>query len=386
MEIFGIDLSFGLNLDWVIPFVVILTVLVFVHEMGHYLIARRNGVRVEVFSIGFGPEIWGRTDSHGTRWKVSWIPLGGYVKMFGEQDFDGGEGEETPLPMTEEDQKVSFNSKRLGQRAAIVFAGPAANYVFAIVVFFFLFALVGEPRLLAGVGSVDENSAAAAAGIRPGDRIVRVGGQDVHWFEDLRDVISANPGKKLSLTLLRDGAKHVISVTPGVRKAELPNGEVKDFGLLGVRPDTEQFQYEDRGPLASTKLALERTWTFSARILGVVGGIFSGSHSSKELGGPLRIAQYSGQVAESGWINLIHFTAILSINLGLINLFPIPLLDGGHLAFYVIEAVRGRPLGQKAQEIGLKFGLALVIGVFLFVTWNDLVQLKFFEFIKGLFT
>jgi regulator of sigma E protease len=375
---------FGVNLSWVLPFVVVLTVLVFVHELGHYWIARINKVRVEVFSVGFGPEIWGRTDKHGTRWKISWIPLGGYVKMFGENDFEKREGETKP-EMSEADRAVSFHSKTLGQRAAIVFAGPAANYIFAIVVFFLLFAVVGEMRPLAGVGQVDENSAAATAGLEPGDRIVRIDDREIITFSDLQDAIQPNPGVPLRMTVLRDGAEQVLAVTPSVRRVESATGEVTEFGLLGVRPDAEQYLHERRDPLTASWMAVERTGAFTMQILQVVGGIITGNHSAKDLGGPLRIAQMSGEIAERRWTDLIPWAAILSINLGLINLFPIPMLDGGHLAFYIVEAIRGRPLGPRAQEIGFRFGFLFVIALFVFVTWNDLVQLKFIEFIRGLF-
>lgn len=370
-------------LYWILPFVVVLTVLVFVHELGHYWIARINKVRVEVFSIGFGPEIWGRTDNYGTRWKISWIPLGGYVKMLGEQDFDD---DESKPPLTEEDIAASFQAKTLMQRAAIVVAGPAANYVFAIVVFFLLFAVMGETRPLAGIGQVDENSAAAAAGFQAGDRIIRIDGKDIVSFGDLQTVIRANPGKSLSVTVLRDGAEKLLPVTPSVREETSPSGEVTRYGLLGVRPDPEQFVRERQDPLSAAWTSISRTGDFSLQILKVVGGVVSGSHSVKDLGGPLRIAQMSGQIAERQWTDLIPWAAILSINLGLINLFPIPMLDGGHLAFYLIEAIRGRPLGPKAQEIGFKFGFLFVVALFVFVTWNDLVQTKFIEFIWGLFT
>lgn len=375
---------FGLNLSWVLPFVVVLTVLVFVHELGHYWVARINNVRVEVFSIGFGPEIWGRTDSRGTRWKISWVPLGGYVKMLGEQNFE--DEEEAQPELTEAEQAVSFQAKTLLQRAAIVVAGPAANYVFAIVVFFLLFAVMGETRPFAGVGQVDPDSAAAAAGIQPGDRIVMINGEKIVTFGDLQTSIRANPGKHLDVTVLRDGAEKLLSVTPSVREETSPSGEVTTYGLLGVRPDPEQTFRERQDPLSASWSAIARTGDFSWQILSVVGGIISGSHSAKDLGGPLRIAQMSGQIAERQWSDLIPWAAILSINLGLINLFPIPMLDGGHLAFYLIEAIRGRPLGPKAQEIGFKFGFLFVIALFAFVTWNDLVQLKFFKFIWGLFT
>ncbi len=367
--------------DWIIPFLVVLTILVFVHEMGHYWIARRNGVRVETFSIGFGPELYGWTDKHDTRWKISAVPLGGYVKMFGEHDFE--DDEEQP-PMTPAEEAVSFHKKRLLQRAAIVAAGPIANFLFAIVLLAGLFGIFGAPAPLAGIGSIQEDSAAAEVGFQPGDLILRIDGEAVTWFEDLRRIVSERPGVALRFDVLRDERELMLTATPRPSEVEGEGGATRTIGLLGVRPDPEQVSYERLGPVAAVGAAVERTVGLIGQILTALGQIITGSRSADELGGPLRIAQISGQMAQGGVVNFIFFMAALSVNLGLINLFPIPMLDGGHLAFYLIEGILGKPLDRRYQEYGFRFGLILVFTLMIFATWNDLVNLKVLEFFQQL--
>jgi regulator of sigma E protease len=366
----------------VVPFLFILTVLVFVHEMGHYLVARYNRVRVDVFSIGFGPELYGWTDRLGTRWKISAVPLGGYVKMFGENDA----GEDGDSPLTPEEREVSFHHKRLGQRAAIVVAGPLVNYLFAIVVLAALYSVSGIPRPLAGVGEVVAGSAAEEAGLRPGDRILAIDGTAITWFEDLRQIVMAKPGVSLELDVLRDGQRLTLKATPKPMRAEKESGGDTEVGRLGVTPDPDRVDYERQNPLKALWMGVERSVSMTGQILSYIGQIFAGSQSADQIGGPLRIAQMSGTFCLGGLVECAFFMAALSINLGLINLFPIPMLDGGHLAFYLIEAIRGRPLGPRAQEYGFRFGLILVLMLMVFATWNDLVQLKVFEFLKDLMT
>lgn len=372
--------------DWIVPFVAVFTILVFVHELGHYWIARRAGVRIETFAIGFGPELFGRHDSHGTRWKVCAIPLGGYVKMFGEQDF---ESNDTDTPMTAEDQAVSFHHKRLGQRAAIVAAGPLANFAFAIVLLTALFTAVGLPFPLASVGQIQSGSAAAEAGFAQGDRILRVNDEDVASFEDLRGIVRDNPDRALRFEIERGGDTLLLTATPQAVAADAAgpdSGATGTVGLLGVSPDPAQIGYQRLNPFEAVATASQRTWDLTTQILGALGQIITGNRTAEELGGPLRIAQLSGQMAQGGMVSLVFFMAALSINLGLINLFPVPMLDGGHLAFYAVEAVRGRPLNQKIQEYGFRFGLVLVLLLMIFATWNDLVQLQVVEFFKKLVT
>ncbi len=376
-------------MDYIVPFLFILTVLVFVHEMGHFLIARRYGVRVEVFSIGFGPEIYGWTDKNGTRWKFSAVPLGGYVKMFGMDEAfeDGGEdGEDKKPPLTPEELAVSFHHKPLGQRAAIVAGGPLANFLFAIVVLAGLFSIVGSPSPLAGVGEVKPSSAAEEAGIKVGDRIVSIDGQPITLFEDLRRIVSVNSGVRLTIVVLRQGGELTLKATPKPYRYSGPDGVEKDIGLLGVMPDPNQVKYERHNILEAAYLAVDRSFGLTMQILTYLGDMITGSRSAEDLGGPIRIAKISGDMAQGGVINIIFFLAALSLNLGLINLFPIPVLDGGHLIYYAAEAVRGRPLGPQVQEYGFRFGMILVFLLLIFATWNDLVQLKVFEFFKQLIT
>ncbi|MEQ8195981.1 MAG: RIP metalloprotease RseP [Rhodospirillales bacterium] len=363
--------------DYVIPFLFVLTVLVFFHELGHYWIAKRNGVRIEVFSIGFGAEIYGFNDKSGTRWRFSAIPLGGYVKMFGETMTADGEEKE----LTEEEKKVSFHHKRLGQRAAIVAAGPLANFALTIVLWAGLFAIAGSPILLASIGTVQPESAAAAAQMKPGDRIVAINGKKVVSFDDLREVVSINPGVPLNFSIVRDGRTVQLAATPKRHRVSEKDGAAKEIGLLGVMPDPKQHIFERQNPVTATWMAVERTAVMTWQILSYLGDMIAGNRTAKELGGPLRIAQLSGEVAQGGLINLINFMAVLSLNLGLINLFPIPVLDGGHLAMYGAEAVRGRPLGPKVQDYSFRFGFVLVLALVVFATWNDLVNhLKVIQF------
>ncbi len=369
----------GLWEYWLIPFIIVLSVLVFVHEFGHYWVARRAGVRVETFSIGFGPELFGWTDSAGTRWKFSAVPLGGYVKMFGEGDLaEDLEGED----LTPEEKAVSFHHKPLAARAAVVAAGPAANFLFAFLVFAAVAITVGQPKPLAVVGSVQENSAAAEADFEAGDVIVEVDGAPIKWFSDIQENVSDRPGEAIDFRVERGETEIALTATPRLTTVAGPEGETRELALLGIRADAASLGYEEMGPLTSIASAAERTIGITGQILSAVGQIITGSRTAEELGGPLRIAQLSGEIAQDGLLSLLFFMATLSINLGLINLFPIPMLDGGHLVFYGWEAIRGKRVNKRVQEYGFRLGLAFVIFLMLFATWNDLVQLKVFDFLR----
>ncbi|MEM7168915.1 MAG: RIP metalloprotease RseP [Pseudomonadota bacterium] len=364
-----------------LPFLIILTALVFVHELGHYLVARWNKVRVEVFSVGFGPELFGWTDKAGTRWKFSLIPLGGYVKMFGDANAasmpDGA-----PVEMTEEERKIAFHYKRLGQRSWIVAAGPLANFLFSIVLLAGLFAISGQPYTPAVVGDVLPDTAAEEAGFLPGDRILEIDGSSIERFEDLQRIVALAANETLDVVVDRDGQLIDLQATPRLTEREDPLGNTQEVGQLGI--SRSGAEYVQHGVFTSIWMATKETASLTVGTLDAVWQIISGSRSSDELGGPIRIAQMSGQVAEFGLESVIWFMAVLSVNLGLINLFPIPVLDGGHLLFYAIEAIRGKPLGERAQEYGLRIGLALVLSLILFVTWNDLVHIEVVDFVKGL--
>lgn len=367
-----------------IAFLIALSVLVFVHELGHYLVARWNRVRIEVFSIGFGPELKGWTDRHGTRWKFSAIPLGGYVKMFGEGEAVAADGEaQGERPMTEAEKAVSFHHKPLGQRAAIVVAGPAANYLFAMLVFAALFVAVGVPGQRAVIGAVEPGAAAAAAGIQTGDIVFAIDGRPIETFIEMRDIVVASPGKGLRFSVRRGDGETLITVTPRPKETTTPTGETRVIGLIGVHLGTE---YVRQNPFNALWLAVKRTVFLNVEILRYLRDVVTGVRPADELGGIIRIAYLSGQVAQMGIDRFLTFLAFLSVNLGLINLLPIPVLDGGHLAFYALERVRKRPLGPRAQEYSSWFGLACVLGLVFYVTANDLEYFKFFEFIRRLFT
>jgi regulator of sigma E protease len=378
--------------DYILPFLVILTILVFVHEMGHYLVARWNGVRVEVFSIGFGPELFGWNDGHGTRWKISVVPLGGYVKMYGESDEDQepspaaqklqaeetaqryrARGLEPPRP------EESFHVKRVGQRAAIVAAGPAANYVFALVLFAVLFATIGQRVTPPNISAVLPGSAAERAGIKRGDVVVSVDGQTIARFEQIVAIVQLKAGTAIEVVVRRDGAEQSFKVTPALKEQADVFGNIHRIGLMGISHDGRSVMVK-HGPVNAVVQAGAETFNLTWGTLTAIGQMIIGARNADELGGPLRIAKFSGDVWRLDTAAILSFMAYLSISLGLINLFPVPMLDGGHLLFYAVEVVRGRPLGPRLQEYGFRIGLALVLGLLVFATWNDLREL----FFKGL--
>ena len=374
----------------ILTFLIGITILVFVHEFGHYIVARWCKVRVEIFSVGFGKEIFGWTDKNGTRWKIASIPLGGYVKMFGEGDsVVKDEDNQSEREMTEAEKKVSFYHKPLSHRAYIVAAGPAINFIFAILAFAILFFAVGVPtpvneKQLSVVGSVLPDSPAYKSGFSRGDQILAINGNKIIYFGELKKIVEASAGKQLSVKILRGNEEKLLKVIPRATNVKI-DGQYKKVGRLGITGDPGEVVNVKQGFAEALVNGCVKTYEFSSRILVFVGNIFIGKESTSELGGILRIADISGKVADQGFANYISFLAILSINLGLINLFPIPMLDGGHLAFYFFEALRGRPLGEKTQEYGLRVGFALVIALFLFVTWNDFINLGFISFVSNLF-
>lgn len=369
--------------QYAVPFLIALTLLIFFHELGHYWVARRNGVRIDVFSIGFGPELFGWNDNAGTRWKISAVPLGGYVKMFGEGMAEDDEGNDREL--TPEEKAVSFSHKRIGQRSAIVLAGPVANFILAFVLYVVVFMAFGAPSAPhAAVGEVFKGSAAEEAGFQSGDTIVSIDGTAVSLFGDLQRIVVASPDKTLTFVIKRNGTEMMLRATPHAVK--LSDGSIG--GQLGVRPDPMQVVYTPQGPGDAVVLAAEQTVAVTGRILSAVGSMFTSSEARSQLGGLPRIAEMAGDSAAGGYfsVGFLIFMAALSVNLGVLNLFPVPMLDGGHLVFYLIEAVRGRPLGERAQEYGFRIGLTLVLVLMLYAHWNDLVHFKVWESVVGFFS
>jgi regulator of sigma E protease len=369
-------LSHGL-IGYAIPFLFVLTIVVFFHELGHFLVARWAGVKVLTFSLGFGPELAGFDDRHGTRWKISAIPLGGYVKFFGDDTEASTPSAETLAGMSEEEKAGSFHHKRVGPRAAIVAAGPIANFILAIVIFTCLFTFFGKPSTSARVDKVEANSAAATAGFQVGDIVVAIDGTKIDSFSDMQRIVGTRAGEHLTFTVKRGEGTVQLEGTPELREVKDPFGNSHRQGVLGITRQTAAGDVvtERVDPATALWLGVKETWFVIDRTLAYIGGVFTGREAADQVGGPLRIAQISGQVATIGLTALIHLAAVLSISIGLLNLFPVPLLDGGHLLFYAVEAVRGRPLSERAQEMGFRIGLGLVLMLMVFATYNDILHL-----------
>ena len=370
-------LSHGL-IGYIIPFLFVLTIVVFFHELGHFVVARWAGVRVLTFSLGFGPELAGFNDRHGTRWKISAIPLGGYVKFFGdESEASTPASSEALANMTEEERKGSFHHKKVGPRAAIVAAGPIANFILAIVIFTCLFTFFGKPSTTARVDKIEANSAAAAAGFEVGDVVTAIDGKTIGSFSDMQRIVGIHAGDQLTFTIKRGDSTLQLHGTPEQREVKDPFGNAHRLGVLGITRATAPGDVvtERVDPATALWLGVKETWFVVDRTLAYIGGVFTGREAADQVGGPLRIAQISGQVATIGLTALIHLAAVLSISIGLLNLFPVPLLDGGHLLFYAVEAARGRPLSERAQEMGFRIGLGLVLMLMVFATYNDILHL-----------
>ena len=362
---------------YVIPFVFVLSLVVFFHELGHFLVARRCGVRIMVFSIGFGPEIVGFDDRYGTRWKISAIPLGGFVKFFGDDNAASVPDTARIAAMDAQERAQSFAFQPVYKRAAIVVAGPLANFVLAIVIFAGVFMLYGKQTMSARVDSVLADSAAAAAGFQPGDLVVAIDGRPIDNFAEMQRIVSTSTGETLTIKVDRGGVPQVLKATPALKEVKDNFGNVQRIGVLGISRSMapEDLKLHPVSPPQAIWMSVQETWSVIDRTLGYIGGVIVGREAANQLGGPIRIAQMSGQVASFGFVPLIQLAAVLSVSIGLLNLFPIPLLDGGHLLFYTIEALRGRPLSERAQEVGFRIGLAIVLMLMIFATFNDIVHL-----------
>jgi regulator of sigma E protease len=374
-------MSIGGLLLTVIGFVAVIGPLVFVHELGHYLAGRMFGVHAEAFSIGMGPELFGWNDRRGTRWRVAALPLGGYVKFKGDM---GPASEPDPawLALPAEERAQTLQGKPVWQRFIVVAAGPFTNFLVAILIFIAFFAAFGVPRTPAVVAQVLPDSSAAAAGIRPGDRIVAIGGRQIDRFEELREYVFLRPRQVTTATVVRGGSEQKVPLTIKAVMLDDGKGNRIEHGQLGVAPIGQTVVR--LGPLETIGEAFLATWDTVRTMTDVIGQIIGGDRSAQELGGPLRIAQFSGDRVSAGLIPFIDFVALISINLGFINLLPIPLLDGGHLFFYLVEGIRRRPLPAKAQEWAFRSGLAFLLAFMMFVTINDLGSFGLWQALAGL--
>ena len=444
MDFFNLFNTVGQNI-WIYggSFLLVLSVLVFIHEWGHYIVARMCGVRVEIFSIGFGPELFGFDDAHGTRWKFSLVPLGGYVKMYGDADpASAGHEDSDAIPDTKRHE--AFFAKPVAQRAAVVFAGPAINYVYAIIVMAFVFAFNGQSLTPPYASAVVGGSAAETAGFMPHDEIIAINGEAVRSFEDIRKSVLVGLDEKRIFTVVRDGQEVDLTAYPDKKQEEDRFGFSSSRGFLGItgaqhavllktitsvdgaavegaeavraalqdkidgekpfwigvggddrflvspqRAMNADFDNQDYlalsdgrediimqySPLQALGHATVEVWSTTTSTLQALGQMFTGARSATELGGLIRIGALAGDIAQKGFIALIMFSALLSVNLGLLNLFPIPVLDGGHLVFYAIEAASGKPVSEKAQDIAFRFGFGFLIAVMAFANINDIVQL-----------
>ncbi|MFY0610473.1 MAG: RIP metalloprotease RseP [Hyphomicrobiaceae bacterium] len=365
--------SVGTTMLYLASFLVVLTIVVFIHEMGHFLVARWCGVKVSAFSIGFGKEIFGFVDKHGTRWRFAWIPLGGYVKFMDDASAASTPSGEPLEAMTPEERAGSFHHKPLWRRAAVVAAGPVANFLFAIVIFACMFSIVGQRTTVARVDEVVKGMPADLAGFKKGDVIVAIAGRQVKSFHDVLRLVSSSPDRELAVRVMRDEKEVLLTVTPKpVSMNDRIGGQVTR-GLIGIKrsPGPDGYTHHRAGPLEAVVLGVKETEFIISSTLSYIADVVIMRQPPDQLGGIIRIADVSGKVARVGPEAFIHLIAVLSISVGLINLFPIPLLDGGHLLFYAIEAVRGRPLSDSSQEFGFKIGFALVLSLMVFATWND---------------
>jgi regulator of sigma E protease len=370
--------SFGGSLvGYVVPFLFVLTIVVFFHELGHFLMARWCGIKVLVFSIGFGPEIAGFNDRYGTRWKISAVPLGGYVKFFGDENAASAPDQAAAAAMTEAEKKDSFVFQPVRSRAAVVAAGPVANFLLAIAIFAAIFMTVGKQTTSARVDTVQPGSAAQTAGFQPGDLVLTINGDKIDSFSDMQRIVSISAGEPLVIEVERGNTQITLKAVPQLKELKDNFGNVHRIGVLGISRSMApgDIKTEKAGPLRAVVMGAQETWFVVDRTLSYITGVFAGREAADQLGGPIRIAQVSGQVATAGFAALFHLTAVLSVSIGLLNLFPIPLLDGGHLLFYAIETIRGRPLSERAQELGFRIGLAIVLMLMIFATFNDILHL-----------
>lgn len=378
MDILASITGFGGNIIYyIIPFLIVLTIVVFFHELGHFLVARWNGVKCDAFSVGFGPEIFGFNDRYDTRWKFCAIPLGGYVKFAGDANAASVPDFDKTNSMTDEEKAGSFLHKTVGQRAAVVAAGPIANFILAILIFAASFMILGKYVSEPLVTGLQEDGAAKAAGFKKGDVVVSIDGAQITSFTDIPPIVAPNPGREMLFVVKRNGVEREIRVTPKQIEREDRFGDTQKIGVVGIISSAEEAKGEivKSGPIQALGQGVGQTWFIITSTMTYLKDIVTGQHSADQLGGPIRIAKVSGDVATLGLGALLNLAAVLSVSIGLLNLFPIPMLDGGHLVFYAYEAIAGKPMSERAQEIGYRIGLSMVLMLMVFATWNDITQI-----------
>ena len=368
-------------LNSILPFITLILVVVFIHEYGHYYFAKKYGVGVIDFSIGFGKEIFGWNDKSGTRWKICWIPLGGYVKFFGDRNvFSQADQRKIINKYSSEDQKKLFVLKPLYQRAIIVAAGPFANFLLAIVIFLSIYMFIGKDFTPAMINEVQNESPAQVAGLKKNDIILEIDGNKVKSILDVSKLIMMSTSEFIDFKVSRFDNELILKVKPNVVDGEDNMGNKVKKRMVGIKlsPFNNEIKHVKLGPAKALYHSLSEVYFVSISSLKYLGSIIAGSGDSSQLGGPIRIAKITGQVAEFGFIPFLSIMAYISISLGLINLFPIPLLDGGHLMFYSFEKILGRPLSQKTQEGFFRIGMFLLLSLMFFATFNDLKDLGLF--------
>ncbi len=362
-------------LSYLVPFLVVLTVIVFVHEMGHYLVARWNGVAIHTFSVGFGRELVGWNDRHGTRWRISAIPLGGYVRFVGDMNPASVPDPEAAANVDPALAPRLFVNKSVWQRIAIVAAGPLANVLLTFLILYALLLGYGRYTIPPVISEVVSGSVAEAAGFLPGDEILAVDGYAVRGFEDFQRYVATSPERAVVVDLVRSGAQRTLTLVPEAVEIEDRFGNDQRIGRIGVSRDVEETDVTlyRPGPVEAVGMTFEEIRFIVQRTAAFLGDFFVGRGDVEQLGGPVKVAKVSGEVATLGFVALINLMALLSLNIGIFNLLPVPMLDGGHLLYYFIEAARGRPLSMRIQEIGFRFGFALVLALMVFTLFNDTV-------------
>jgi regulator of sigma E protease len=400
-------LALAIDFLWhLAPFVLVLSLVVTVHELGHFFAARACGIDIERFSIGFGRPIWSHRDRSGVEWRVGWVPLGGYVMFAGDHnsasvpDAAGLKAMRAEILAREGPEALarSYHFKPVWQRALVAAAGPAANFLLAIALFALLFMSFGERTLSPRIGVVQPGSAAASAGFQAGDVVLEAAGRRISSFQDLSEVVQVRGGASTDFLVERGGRNLTLTATPEWKRPDTEPGSPR-VGRLGIGP-TGEVMRRTFGPVEALSKGVDRTWSVLTTSVYAIGRMVTGQMSAEQLNGPLGIAQMSGTIAKAGaeaapdlqhkilyvGANLLALAAVLSVGIGFMNLLPIPVLDGGHLVFYAYEAVARRPLAASVQAFGYRVGLALVLALMLFATWNDLQRLQVFQFVGGLFS